>query len=235
MFCLRVQELAKRYATCLVGLFVMAFGITLMVDTGLGVSPISSVPYVLNQQFSFISLGMFTFLWNVVLILGQILILRKEFKPLELLQLPLSFLFGWFVDICKWLLSGMVLSEYWMSLIVLLAGCLVLALGACLTVLSQTVMNSGEAFVNAVSRKTGKVFGNIKVVFDVSLVAIAVILSLVFFGRIEGVREGTVIAALVSGFIIRALSRWIGPLLNRWYHAGSISVPLEEQPVGQES
>ena len=99
-----------------------------MVDTGLGVSPISSVPYVLNQQFSFISLGMFTFLWNVVLILGQILILRKEFKPLELLQLPLSFLFGWFVDICKWLLSGMVLSEYWMSLIVLLTGCLVLAL-----------------------------------------------------------------------------------------------------------
>ena len=165
----------------------------------------------------------------------QILILRKEFKPLELLQLPLSFLFGWFVDICKWLLSGMVLSEYWMSLIVLLTGCLVLALGACLTVLSQTVMNSGEAFVNAVSRKTGKVFGNIKVVFDVSLVAIAVILSLVFFGRIEGAREGTVIAALVSGFIIRALSRWIGPLLNRWYHAGSISVPLEEQPVGQES
>ena len=72
-------------------------------------------------------------------------------------------------------------------------------------------------------------------VFDVSLVAIAVILSLVFFGRIEGVREGTVIAALVSGFIIRALSGWIGPLLNRWYHASSISVPLEEQPVGQES
>lgn len=181
----------------------MSLGISLMVKAGIGTSPISSFPYVLSLRFQEISLGTFTFAWNIVLIIGQILILRKDFKIIEWMQIPISVLFGVFVDFTKSMLSGLNPHNYVFAISILIIGCVTLAFGVSLTVLSGVIMNSGEGFVKAVSIKSKKDFGNMKVVFDVSLVILSVVTSLIFFGKISGVREGTIIAALISGFIIR--------------------------------
>lgn len=72
-------ETARRYALFLVSLFFSALGVALTKHGELGVSPISSVANVLSIKFSFLSMGNWLILWNCLLILGQILILRRKF------------------------------------------------------------------------------------------------------------------------------------------------------------
>lgn len=212
----RMTEKIKRYFLFLVGLFVMALGIALMVKANLGISPISSLPYVFSMKFTAVSLGCFTILWNFLLILGQVAVLRRKFQWYQLIQIPLTLVFGAFVDSAKAILSFLRPESYLLQAAVLLFGCLVLALGVSLTVLAGVVMNSGEAFVSAVSQQTGKEFGIVKVLFDSSLVLLSAGLSFVFFGQIVGVREGTIIAALLSGFIIRFFNQLFGSAVENW-------------------
>lgn len=211
-----IKEIIKRYILLILGLFIMAFGITLMVDAKIGTSPISSVPYVFSLEFISISLGTFTFMWNMLMIFGQAIILKKDFKVYELIQIPISILFGVFVDFSKYLLRDINPQNYAMSIFILALGCITLSLGVTLTVIASVVMNSGEALVKAICIKTKKEFGNIKVVFDVTLVLMACLASLIFFGEVRGVREGTFIAAVVTGFIVKAFTQILKPLIDKW-------------------
>ena len=202
------KEIAKRYGLLVIGLFFAALGVALTKRGELGVSPISSVANVLSYQFTSLTLGSWLILWNCVLILGQILLLRRNFQPIQFLQIPLSFLFGWFTDFGMWLVSFLPVQVYAVRLLMVLAGTVVLGFGITLSVIADQIMNSGEAFVKAISDVTHEEFGTIKVVFDISCVLVALILSLLFFeGSIVGTREGTIIAALCTGFVVKFFSR----------------------------
>ena len=210
------KELAKRYALFIFSLFVSAVGVALTKKGELGVSPISSVANVMSLKFTALSLGNWLIIWNCLLILGQILILRKRFQWIQLIQLPLSFLFGWFTDLAMWMFSFLKPESYPFKLILVLVGTAVLAFGITLSVIANVVMNSGEAFVKAISDTIHKEFGTIKVVFDISCVIAAVILSLIFFDlHIEGTREGTVIAAVCTGFIVRFFTKLVKNPLDK--------------------
>ena len=211
------KEIAKRYGLLVIGLFFAALGVALTKRGELGVSPISSVANVLSYQFTDLTLGSWLILWNCVLILGQILLLRRNFQPIQFLQIPLSFLFGWFTDFGMWLVSFLPVQVYAVRLLMVLAGTVVLGFGITLSVIADQIMNSGEAFVKAISDVTHQEFGTIKVVFDISCVLIALILSLLFFeGAIVGTREGTIIAALCTGFVVKFFSRHLtAPLTAR--------------------
>ena len=202
------KEIAKRYGLLVIGLFFAALGVALTKRGELGVSPISSVANVLSYQFTDLTLGSWLILWNCVLILGQILLLRRNFQPIQFLQIPLSFLFGWFTDFGMWLVSFLPVQVYAVRLLMVLAGTVVLGFGITLSVIADQIMNSGEAFVKAISDVTHEEFATIKVVFDISCVLVALILSLLFFeGSIVGTREGTIIAALCTGFVVKFFSR----------------------------
>lgn len=209
----------KRLLLLLLGLMVMALGVSLTVQANLGTSPISSIPYVASIKFSSISLGTFTFIWNMLLIFAQFCLLGRDFKPYQLLQIPVSIYFGVAVDFTKWLISGLICTTYTAELIVLVMGCMFLALGVALTLQSNLVMNSGEAFVQAVAYKTGKEFGNLKVIFDTTLVMLALLLSLLLCHQVNGVREGTIAAALMTGFIVRFLGGLLRHPVKRWLSA----------------
>ncbi len=197
-------ETAKRYLLCIIGLFFSALGVAVTRLGSLGVSPISSVANIMSLNFPQLSLGNWLIIWNCVLILGQIILLRRKFQPIQLLQIPLSFLFGYFTDFGIWLFSWTASDVYALHLVNVLAGTILLGFGISLCVIANAILNSGEAFVKAVSDTTHKDFGTLKICFDVSCVVIAVILSLLFFDfTIQGTREGTVIAALFTGVVIK--------------------------------
>lgn len=197
------KELAKRYVLFIISLFFAALGVAVTKHGELGVSPISSVANVLSDQFTALSLGEWLILWNCVLILGQVVIRRREFETVQLLQVPLSFLFGWFTDFGSWLVAGIPVEVYPVRLLLVLAGTVILGFGISLAVLASVVMNSGEAFVKALSDKLWMNFGNVKIGFDVFCVVLAVLLSLLFFHRVVGTREGTVLAALLTGQVVK--------------------------------
>mgnify|MGYP000096367366 FL=1 len=205
----------KRYVIFLIGLFVNSLGVSLITKASLGTSPISSIPYVLSLSFPF-TLGNFTIFFSIFLILLQLLILRKNFKLEHVLQIPVSIIFGYFIDLTMLLFAWVNPQVYIMKIIYLLIGCLILGFGVYMEVLADVVMLPGESFVRAIVLTWKTNFGTTKICFDVSMSVIAAILSFVFTGRLNGVREGTIIAALLVGFIARVAGKklaFVKPML----------------------
>lgn len=210
------KETEKRYVLFVISLFISALGVAFTKHGELGVSPISSVANVMSVKLDFFSLGIWLIIWNCVLILGQILILRKKFKPIQLLQIPLSFLFGYFTDFGLWLVGFIPAKSYIMRLVMVFIGIVILGFGVSLSVSANVIMNSGEAFVKAISDTTNKNFGNVKIAFDVSCVVLALILSLLFFDfTIVGTREGTIISALCTGLVVKLFRKLTDEPVNR--------------------
>ena len=202
----------KRYLLLLIGLSIMAFGVAFSIKASLGTSPISSVPYVVSL-FTPLTVGTATITMHCVFILLQILILRKDYHPIQLMQLPVAFFFGYLTDFGVWAVQGITCNTYWQQWIVCIIGILLVAVGVSFEVKAGVVVLAGEGVVLAICKVLPKVkFGYMKVGFDVTLVVIACILSIVFTGRLQGVREGTVAAALLVGLIAKQL----GKLLARW-------------------
>ncbi len=205
----------KRYVIFLIGLFVNSLGVSLITKASLGTSPISSIPYVLSLSFPF-TLGNFTIFFSIFLVLLQLLILRKNFKLEHVLQIPVSIVFGYFIDLTMLLFAWVNPQVYIMKIIYLLIGCLILGFGVYMEVLADVVMLPGESFVRAIVLTWKTNFGTTKICFDVSMSVIAAILSFVFTGRLNGVREGTIIAALLVGFIARVVGKklaFVKPML----------------------
>lgn len=196
----------KRYLLFLVGLFINALGVSLVTKASLGTSPISSIPYVLSLNFP-LTLGNFTIIFSILLILLQILILRKNFKIENILQIPVSIAFGYFIDLTMYMFFWVNPQNYVLKLVALLAGCIVLGFGVYIEVVADVVMLPGESFVRAIVQTMNTNFGTTKIIFDSTMTVVAGVLSVIFFGRLNGVREGTIIAALLVGFIARLFGK----------------------------
>lgn len=192
----------KRYCLFICGIFFMAMGISLIIQSLLGTSPISSVPYILSFRYP-ISLGGFTFIVNVLFLVGQILILRRRFQYIQFLQIPMTVLFSFFIDVAMIAFAVLQPENYFFKLAILFIGCALLGLGVTLQVIGNVVMMSGEGIVNAIATQWKFNFAYTKIAFDVSLVLISIVLSFLFFDEIRGIREGTVISAFLVGSMVR--------------------------------
>lgn len=196
------------------GLVIMALGVACSIQAGLGTSPISSLPYVLSR-ITPLTVGMTTIAMHVVLILLQILLLRRQYDTVQLLQLPVALGFGAMTDGAVWLLRGVRCGSYAGQWMLCAAGILLIGVGVSLEVTARAVPLAGEGVVLAVCRVFGTRFSNTKVGFDVTLVVLASLLSWLFLGEITGVREGTLAAAVLVGLVARQSNR----LLARWIPA----------------
>lgn len=213
-----IKETIKRYIVLTVGMFFTALGVAFSKHGGLGVSTISSVPNVLSCYLPHISLGAWMTVWNFVMVAGQIAILRKDFKLTQFLQIPLSFVFGYFTDLGLNLISYIPIGNYITQLLLVFVGIWVLAFGVSLTFTADVVMNPGEGIVKAISDVTHISLGNAKTMFDIFCVTSALVLSLIFFEmKIVGTREGTVLAASLTGTIVKFLNKRIQPHLNSFF------------------
>ncbi len=198
------KEPVKRYILFVFCLLFMGMGVALTKHGELGVSPISSVANVISLKFTFFSFGTWLTISNCLLLLGQILLLRRNFKPIQLLQFPLSFLFGWFTDFGLWLVSPIPNDHYAVQLLLVIGGVAVLGFGVTLGIIADVILNSGEAFVKALADVLHKDFSNVKMAFDVSWVLLSVVLSFLFFdGQLVGTREGTILSAILVGITVK--------------------------------
>lgn len=195
-------ELLKRYALLTVGLFVMSLGVSLSTRANLGTSPISCVPYILSLGTP-LSIGFFTFVVNIILFLIQLILLRKNFRPVQFLQLPAVALFSLFMDTSMHLISGVEPEHLVSQWLVLAASCLILAFGVSLEIIANVTVLPVEGIVMAFSKVLGGEFGRVKICFDLSLAIIGILLSFYLLGELSGVREGTIAASLSMGGLIR--------------------------------
>ncbi len=195
-------------------MFVMGLGISVTTRAGLGTSPISSLPYT----FTFLtplSFGMTTFLVNMVFITTQRLLLGKAFPAVQYFQILLLFVFAAAIDLTMWLTGFLVPTNYFGAICMTVLGCAILALGIALELHADFLLTPGEGVVKAICHFVPLRIATVKMIFDSSLVVLSLVLLLVFLGRIEGIREGTLISAFAVGFFLRFLIRLTRPL-RRW-------------------
>lgn len=198
----------RKTAVLSLGLIIMGFGVAFSIKADLGTSPISSVPYVVSR-ISGLSVGITTILVNTVFILSQIAVLRKQYDPIQLLQFPAVMLFGFMIDIAGVIIEPIPIVNYFEQWALCIAGILLLALGVSVEILANFITTPGEGLVLAICKVTPMKFGNMKVVFDIALVIIAVVVSLLFLKRLDGVREGTVAAAVFVGLSSKMFLRML--------------------------
>ena len=206
---------AKRLLIYFCGLFCIATGIAFSAKSGLGVSPVGSPANVLYQiglsrglPESVFNLGNWTIAVYCVYILMQIVMLGKKFKPVQLLQLAVSFAFGWLVNLTTAMVSGLPSpTNYGMQMLYLLVNVPMVALGVMLYLSPNLLPTPGEGVALAISERWNTSVATGKTIFDCSMVVISVIISLLFFHGLVGVREGTVICALFTGFVMRQFQK----------------------------
>lgn len=204
----RIDHPIKRLVLLCVGLSIMAFGVAFSIKAQLGTSPISSVPYV-TSAISGLSVGTTTIIMNFMFVAIQIAILRKKYDWFQLLQLPAAIVFGVMIDVAEYIISPITLSNYFQQWLICVAGIVLVALGVSVEVAAKFVTTAGEGVVLAICQVAPIKFGNMKVVFDVTLVCISVVLSLVFLGKLDGVREGTAAAAVFVGLLTKVFNKLI--------------------------
>ena len=213
----------KRLLIYFCGLFCIATGIAFSAKSGLGVSPVGSPANVLYQiglsmglPTGFFNLGNWTIVVYCVYILLQIVMLGKKFKPVQLLQLAISFAFGWLVNLTTAMVSGLPApTNYGMQMLYLLVNVPMVALGVMLYLSPNLLPTPGEGVALAISERWNTSVAAGKTIFDCSMVVISVIISLIFFHGLVGVREGTVICALFTGFVMRQFQKLLQkPLLH---------------------
>lgn len=194
------------------GILINSFGIVLITKGALGTSQISSIPYVLSLQLPSISFGMFSFIMNMVYIVLQALLLRRQFKPIQLLQIVVNVVFSASIDVFMAMLSFYAPQQLFTRVLSAVAGCIVLAFGISVEVAPDLIMVPGEGIVAAISKVSGRRFGSVKVMFDVTLILIAALLSWLFFGNIVGVGVGTLLSAVSVGQFVNLINRHVSLL-----------------------
>lgn len=210
------KNVIGRYLLFLLGLFIASMGVAFSTKAGLGTSPVASVPYSVSLVCSIFTLGGWLNLLGVLQISVQVLLLGKKCKPLEIIiQTVLAFAYGYMTDFSCWLIKGIKVDTYIEQLTYMLLSCIILAFGIWIQLKGAVAMLPGEAMNRAISMVTGKKYENVKIFFDIFYILIAVIICLVFIGRLEGVREGSIFAAIMVGNIIRFYNYIYSKIIKR--------------------
>lgn len=196
------RTLANRLVCYFVGLFIMTIGIAISVKSDLGVSPVSSIPYTLTVCWG-VEMGKATILFHCVLIVIQILILRKNFKLKSLLQLPVGIVFGYFTTFCNSLAERLTATDnFFIRILMILISVVLVAIGIFMYLPADIMPLAGEGVMQAVADTLKMEFSKVKVVFDVTMVIISLVTCLIFLHTMGSVGIGTVIAALLVGVVI---------------------------------
>ncbi|MDO5531106.1 YitT family protein [Sutterella sp.] len=218
----RFRNLLGRILLLLVGMFLAALGIGFTTTAGLGTTPISTVPYT-GAAITGISFGMCTVILNFAFVAGQIILLRKRYRPINLIQIPVGFVFGVFIDFAMHLVGGLIPPNWFVAAAMSLFGNVVLALGTVLQIRSKTIVQPGEGLVIVAAALSHKSFGTMKICNDVSLTVVAALMGILFLGHIEAIREGTLVSAVMIGLFAKLIDK----LFTRLTPAPKVVEPRE--------
>lgn len=232
LFARPVPNLVLRTVALVLGFAFIALGVALSRATGMGTSPISCVPCVVSYMTP-LTIGTFTFILNAAFVVVQAALLRRDFKPVQLLQLPATLVFSVLIDLFVPVAELIPMPAYPVRLAVMLLSIACTATGVFLEVKATLVPLPGEGVSTTVSRVSGVAFSKCKLGFDVANVAVGTVLSLVAMHGLYGVREGTVLAALAVGPLVRLLNR-LFPNFERLVPTKLPGLLFADQSVAEE-
>ena len=202
------DKIILRYLIFVIGLFTASLGVAFSAQAGLGTSPVSSVPYSVSLLSSVFTFGGWLNVFSMIQIAVQVLILRKKCNPVEIIiQVILAFVYGYLTNFSCYLVKDIPVDTYPKQLLCMAAGCFILAFGIFIQFRAGVAMLPGEAMNRAISSVSRFRYENIKIFFDILYIAVSALLCIIFLKELKGVREGSIIAAIVIGNIIKLYNR----------------------------
>lgn len=210
-------KLVLRYLIFLLGLFLMGLAISLTAKSNLGTTPIFSVPFLISL-ITPLTIGQLVFLLTLAFVVLEFILYKGRFNKEQYMQLLLCPTFGFFVDTGMYIFRNVNPAAYMDKVIVLTISCFLLAFGIYLQIIANVVINPAEGLVKIISEKTGMKFGNVKILFDSTLLVIAINISLLAFGTIISVREGTFVVALATGSITKLYMATFSKIGIEWLY-----------------
>ena len=208
------ENLFWRFFVYILGFFITAFAIALAINAALGVSPLNAFPYALSLATG-IYLGACVAALFSVLVLLQILILRRDYKPIQLTQLLGSFVFGFFVEFARFLLGDFSIPTYFGQLTLLAMSIACFAVGISLYMSARLVPLPPAGLILAITQKTKLRFHQVNIMLDSTCVLIGITFSLIALGGIYGAREGTLFSAILIGKTMPYAQRALRPMLDK--------------------
>lgn len=213
----RAASFLWQHLLLVISLFIMTLGVAICVRSNFGSSVISSIPlaFTLAGQAGKapeLTIGEYTNIMNIILVVGQILVLRRRFEKMQLFQLVIGFLFGALLDVNMWLTSGLNCQTLTSKAVAQVAGCVILGIGIAFEIRCGSVTMPGEGFPASISCATGIPFPKAKIAVDTSLVLLAVMAGYCFFGSWlwEVVGPGTLFAMVFVGIVVKMLHGRLG-------------------------
>ena len=195
------------------GLMLMTLGVAISVKSDLGVTPVSSIPYTMTVVTG-MDLGIATILFSVFMVLLQIIMQRKDFKPYNLLQIPISIIFGLFMTASGKLMNCFPdIPTFTLRFLVMLFSTVFVAIGVFLYVSSGLIPLPTEGFLIVAAEKTGIRFASLKVFFDVAMVLISLATCLLMVHSLGSVGIGTIVSAVLVGNEIKLIQAFLSRIL----------------------
>ena len=204
----------NRYLIYLLSLFIISLGASLSIKANLGTSPLICLPYVCSLITKF-SVGEVMFVFTVLYILIQVVLLGRDFEKRQYLQFIIGSIFSFFIDFSLMLVNFVNPTEYVSQFLLLLFSCVVVAFGVLLEIQTEVVYLPADGIIVAISKVLKKEFPKVKPFVDTSMVLIAAVLSIVFLDYLAGVREGTIISAIIIGPIVKILKNYFDPYISK--------------------
>ena len=194
----------------ILGIFFLSLGTAASVKSMLGSGPVVSIPYAVNL-ITGISFGTLSFLWQCLMLLLQLIILRKVTIWL-LLQLLSGFLFGYFNNVGLWIMGFFPdPTNIFFKLVFIAISSCVAGFGVWLYTQANVINMPNEGAVKALAEVLfKKPFHKVKIGFDVSCVAIGLLLSIIFLHSLGSVGLGTIIISVWLGSMIGVYERHWG-------------------------
>ena len=212
------SHIGRRLAVMLLGLFILSFGIAMSKKAGLGTAPISCIPATLTDCVGIYTLGMWTFLFNVLLVAIEVALLGRKFPLFQFLQLPMAFYLGFMTDVSMWILNtlGMEPVGYLQQWLYAIAGFAVLAFGVMTEIRASLLVVPGDGLVMVLTAKVNKMpFHRMKMINDITMTAIACVISIALVGTLTGAREGTIFAAVAIGTLLGIYRKLFGKAIDK--------------------
>ena len=209
-------ELIMRYSLFLIGLFIASMGVAFSTKAGLGTSPVASVPYSVSLVNTMLTFGGWLNLLSLIQIITQVILLKGKVNYIEIgVQTVLAFVYGYLTNFSVWLIRDISVTAYPMKFCFMLLGCVILAFGIWVQLKGAVAMLPGEAMNRAISKVSSFKYENVKIFFDILYIAVSAIICLIFIGKLEGVREGSIIAAVLVGSIIKLYNNIYDKIMDK--------------------
>ena len=210
-----MNKITKRIIVYIIGVFLLALGASISIKAELGVSPVSSLGYALSLVVG-MSVGLGTFLSNIVFIFFQFIISGKfEFKN-YVIQLMLAVVISLFIDLTIAMTNVLPDAEtFWLKVVYLIISLFVIAAGVFLYFNTRLPVSPYDALLPIMRERFNITVAKAKIIGDMTNVTISAIICLVFLKKFGAIGIGTFVAAYFIGKILGAIMKRLrSPLLR---------------------